>query len=49
MLGNIDVGETTVSIPDREVKPCELDGTIVVRLGESRKLPGLFRPALFGL
>ena len=39
-LGNIARGVTPVPMSNTEVKPSKVDGTIVVRLWESRKLPG---------
>ena len=42
LLGNITEGATPVPIPNTAVKPFKVDGTIVVRLWESRTLPGLF-------
>ena len=40
ILGNVARGVTPVPISNTEVKPSEVDGTVVVRLRESRKLPG---------
>lgn len=41
--GNVTEGATPVPIPNTEVKPFEVDGTIVARLRESRKLPVYFK------
>ena len=42
LAGGYTVGETPVPIPNTEVKPYEVDGTLVARLWESRKSPVYF-------
>ena len=44
--GNFTGGVTPVPIPNTEVKPTEVDGTIVTRLWESRTLPVYFKPLI---
>ena len=41
--GNFTGGVTPVPIPNTEVKPTEVDGTIVTRLWESGTLPVYFK------
>ena len=48
--GNFSGGVTPVPIPNTEVKPTEVDGTIVTRLWESRTLPVYIKcPAPYGV
>ena len=44
--GNFTGGATPVPIPNTEVKPTEVDGTVVSRPWESRTLPVSFPPAV---
>ena len=46
--GNFTGGVTPVPIPNTEVKPTEVDGTIVTRLWESRTLPVYFKCPVIG-